>query len=105
MTGRQAAQLASPPRLVTNATTRNDLAGEFPAPVQLGPRSVGWWLDEIEALAGKPPTGEAGRRREMATVPAAREPAQGQGDQMKKLSTVTVFNKNRTNAEHQATRI
>ena len=24
-------------------------AGTFPAPVQLGPNSIGWWEDEIEA--------------------------------------------------------
>ncbi len=28
---------------------RDVRAGKFPAPVQIGPNSVGWWSDELDA--------------------------------------------------------
>ena len=44
-------------------------AGTFPAPIQLGPNSIGWWEDEIEAwLAARPRVSYA------APAPAAPEP-------------------------------
>ena len=30
-------------------TWRDVRAGRFPAPVQIGPNSVGWWSDELDA--------------------------------------------------------
>ena len=30
-------------------TWRDVRAGKFPAPVQIGPNSVGWWSDELDA--------------------------------------------------------
>jgi len=45
---------------------RDVKAGKFPAPVQLGPNSVGWYEDEVDAwLASRP------RRTYGAPSPAA----------------------------------
>jgi prophage regulatory protein len=34
---------------------RDIRAGKFPAPVQIGPNSIGWYLDEIEAYTASRP--------------------------------------------------
>ena len=50
---------------------RDIKAGKFPAPVQLGPNSVGWFEDEIEAwLAARP------RRTYRAKAPEEIQPDQ-----------------------------
>jgi prophage regulatory protein len=48
---------------------RDVRAGKFPAPVQLGPNSIGWWEDEIEAwLAERPRVSYAPRGAEPAAA-------------------------------------
>jgi prophage regulatory protein len=50
-------------------------AGTFPAPVELGPNSIGWWEDEIEGwLASRPRVSYAPRTDSDAT-PIAQTPS------------------------------
>ena len=46
---------------------RNIRAGKFPAPVQLGPNSVGWWRAEIEAFKAALPRRTYGTHNAAAT--------------------------------------
>jgi predicted DNA-binding transcriptional regulator AlpA len=55
-------------------TLRMEKAGRHPLRVQLGPNSVGWWLDELDEFLASRPRGGPPQRDSLGTKPRPPEP-------------------------------